>query len=234
MITISYLDLSYGPDLALSKGVSKRNFPIIFRIGLFLVCSALFFQGCGRKKKPQDSCGFVPSLENQRVAWPSRKLPIKLFIHESVPPEAYAALDEAVKEYNTRLSRPEGDVFQVFARGVKDEGQPVKDGNSTIYWQSDWDPAQTTEQARTTIYWSGSEIFEADMRINAKNFSFFTSLSAEIAGVDLTSLLVHELGHMLGLAHNDSPGSVMNFSLDEGQNRRHLSGLDFNNLKCEY
>lgn len=200
-------------------------------LSLVLVCLAA---GCSRQVKPEPSCGFVSSLKNQRVAWPTRRLPIRLYVHESVPPEAYQAIEAAIAEFNNKLGDGQREIFQIQARGIKDQGYPVKDGNSTIYWMKDWDPTMSKEQARTTIYWSGSEIFEADLRINAKDPTLFTSLSEEIQGVDLMSLLVHEFGHALGLEHNETVGSVMNFSLDAGQSRRHLSDLDYHNLKCEY
>ena len=103
-----------------------------------------------------------------------------------------------------------------------------------IYWFNSWDPAKPTEQARTTIYWSGSEVFEADMRINASNFTYNYEPGANFANVDLDSLVLHELGHILGLAHTTAVGSAMHATLDEGQVRRKLGTVDLSDLKCEY
>jgi predicted Zn-dependent protease len=72
------------------------------------------------------------------------------------------------------------------------------------------------------------------MRINAKNFSYNMSDDTSFTNVDLDSLLVHELGHVLGLAHNTEDGSAMHATLDEGQVRRKLGDVDLQDLKCEY
>jgi len=178
---------------------------------------------------PQQSCDFVQNADVQRVAW-KRNLPVKLYLHKTVPQEAFAVIDRAIGQYNRKFSR---EMFTVVARGVDGPATSSKDGYSMLYWIRNWDANRPTEQARTTIYWAGAEIFEADMRVRG-DLSY--SYSAEIASheIDLESLLVHEFGHMLGLAHNATHGSIMNISLDQGQDRRVVTGLDETNLRCEY
>lgn len=208
------------------------------RKGLALILAVflgtLATQACSRPQSPEPSCNFVQNPEQQRVSW-QKHLPIKLYVHESVPSSAYAAIDRAINEYNQKLGGGQ-EIFRIIARNVGGDLNPRKDGTSMIYWFTSWDPNRDTEQARTTIYWSGTEIFEADIRINADpdNFSYYYGEDSNISGVDLMSLLVHELGHVLGLAHNATSGSVMNFTLDNGQERRKLGELDLTSLKCEY
>lgn len=196
------------------------------------VLGALLTQACSRPLNPQDSCNFVQNPELQRVSW-NKRLPVKLYIHESVPREAYPAIDRAIREYNLRLGNG-GEIFRIVARGVSGDLNPRKDGYSIMYWFNTWDPAKKSEQARTTIYWTGTEIFEADIRVNAADFKYYYGENTNFSEVDLTSLLVHELGHALGLGHTVTSGSVMNFTLDEGQNRRKLGESDLANLRCEY
>lgn len=202
------------------------------KLVLLIMAMALAIQACSRKLPPQESCNFVQNADRQRVSW-ARHTPIKLYIHESVPTEAYPALDRAVNEYNVKIGKGK-ELLKIMARGVSGPLEPKKDGYSMIYWYKSWDSSRKNEQARTTIYWVGSEIFEADMRINAANFSYSLGESLDSTELDLTSLVVHELGHVLGLGHVVTPGSVMNFSLDEGQDRRHLSEGDLASLQCEY
>lgn len=192
----------------------------------------VFMQACSRPLDPEASCNFVQNAELQRISW-SKNLPVRLFLHNSVPPEAYDAIDRAISEYNAHLGGGK-EVFKIVARGAGGDLNPVRDGYSMIYWFKTWDADRPTEQARTTIHWAGTEIFEADIRINAANFSYFYGSEPSIMGVDLASLLVHELGHALGLAHNVSTGSVMNFYLNFGQDRRKLSDEDLASLGCEY
>lgn len=198
------------------------------------VVVALGMQACSRALPPQESCNFVQNPEQQRVSW-NKKLPIPLKIHSSVPPEAYAAIDRAVEEYNRDLGGGR-EIFRIIERGMTGPLEPRKDGNSVIYWYTSWDANRPTEQARTTIYWTGVQIFEADIRINATpdKFKYYFGSDTTFSDLDLTSLLVHEFGHALGLAHNAASGSVMNYSLNDGQDRRKLGSIDLNSLKCEY
>jgi len=199
---------------------------------ILLTFSALANQACSRRLPPQESCNFVQNPELQRVSWDNH-VPVKLYVHESVPVEAYPALDRAINEYNIKLGGGR-EIFKIIARGTSGALDPKRDGYSMIYWFKSWDSTRKTEQARTTIYWTGSEIFEADIRINAANFSYSLGENTNPTEVDFVSLLVHELGHVLGLGHTLTSGSVMNFSLDEGQDRRHLSDGDLTSLRCEY
>lgn len=205
------------------------------RLGLaiaIIVAGAALMQACSRPLPPQESCNFVQNPDLQRVSWRGH-LPIHLNLHKSVPKEAYDAIDRAVAEYNLKVGGGQ-EVFRIDERGKDGELDPEKDGVSMIYWFDTWDPNKPTEQARTTIYWTGTEIFEADMRINAHNFTFNYGTETSFGDVDLDSLVLHELGHALGLAHNPTHGSVMNITLDNGQVRRKLGDVDMTSLKCEY
>lgn len=199
-----------------------------------LMCSlTLLNQACSRRLPPQESCNFVQNPDQQRVAWPKAKLPVKLYVHESVPTEAYDAIDKAILEYNLKIGKGQ-EIFRIIARGASGALNPKRDGYSMLYWFKSWDPSRMNEQARTTIYWTGVEIFEADIRINAGDFSYGFEEKVNATDVDFRSLLIHEMGHALGLAHIVSAGSVMNFTLADGEDRRELSDLDVTSLKCEY
>jgi len=166
-------------------------------------------------------------------------LPVKLHIHSSVPTEAYQSLREAIDSYKD-LSREVGKpLFEIVSYGMTGPLEPTRDGNSVIYWMPEWEPDRLKEQGRTTIYWSGNSIYEVDMRINASSTSHFTfhfieSSNSPVQGVDLKSLFVHELGHVLGLSHTETPGSVMHSELQDGVTRDQLSAEDLKNLRCEY
>lgn len=189
-------------------------------------------QACSRPLPPQESCNFVQNPELQRVSW-KKNLPLKMYVHSSVPTDAYPAIKRAVQQYNDTLGGGE-EVIRIVGFGQGGELDPSRDGYSMIYWFNTWDANKPTEQARTTIYWQGTEIYEADVRINAKNFTYYTDDGTTFNDLDLESLVVHELGHALGLAHTPLKGSVMNPILGEGQVRRKLGLNDVSDLKCEY
>lgn len=190
-------------------------------------------QACSRPLPPQESCNFVQNIEQQRVSWAGR-MPVKLYLHSSVPQTAWDAIDRAVAEYNAKLGNGK-EVFRIVQRNFNGSARARKDGYSVIYWSDTWDPNKPNEQGRTVIYWSGSHIFEADLSINTSDFNYYMAFEGNFPGqVDLTSLMVHELGHVLGLAHTENHGSVMNTQLDYNQSRRELSAQDLANLRCEY
>lgn len=207
--------------------MSRLGFGLTVVIGVLL---SLTIQACSRPLPPQASCDFVQNPDQQRVSW-NRRLPVKLYIHKSVPAEAYPALDRAVSEFNSKLGQ---EIFKVIARGTDGALSPQRDGYSTIYWFDSWEADKTVEQARTTIYWAGVEIYEADMRINGRNFTYNYSSSTRFSNVDLDSLFVHELGHAVGLAHREMEVSVMDPTLADGEVRREFTASDLANLRCEY
>jgi hypothetical protein len=209
----------------------------LMRARLIILCGLLAVvavTACTRRLDPEAPCNFVQNSDLLRVSWDHRT-PVKLYIHSSMPlakyPEMAAILRESVKDWNDVAGR---EVLRVEAFNVGGSDLPKKDGYSMIYWLNSWEDGKTTEQARTTIYWSGSQIYEADIRINARDHTFYVGRDSSFSGVDFKSLMIHELGHALGLAHTTAIPSVMNVSLNDGVNRRTISKLDIDSVRCEY
>ena len=67
-----------------------------------------------------------------------------------------------------------------------------------------------------------------------KNFDFYLEGNAPGSSVHLESLLLHELGHVLGLKHRDDSGSVMATYLASSTQRTTIAKVDMQDLKCEY
>jgi hypothetical protein len=81
--------------------VSKRHTIWLLPLLAVLLLGA---QACSRKLDPQDSCNFVQNPDLQRIAWKTEK-PVKLYVHKSVPREAYGALQRALGTfYRERLA----------------------------------------------------------------------------------------------------------------------------------
>ena len=62
----------------------------------------------------------------------------------------------------------------------------------------------------------------------------FVFICFEVVLIFNLLIVVHELGHFLGLAHNAKDRSVMNATLNHGQVRRTLDDKDLESLNCEY
>ena len=117
-----------------------------------------------------------------------------MHIDSGVPNAYYNAIHAAADKWNLAIGR---EVIKI-GGVVQTDGVPKQDGANVIYVLRSWEPERTNEQARTTVYWAGDRIFEADVRINAHDFDFFTD--TPVAGkVDIQSLILHEFGHVLGL-----------------------------------
>jgi hypothetical protein len=86
----------------------------------------------------------------------------------------------------------------------RDDGWPYEDPNSTL--------------GLTTVTFNAEtgEIYDADMEINssARNLSIADQVPAN--GFDLASVITHEAGHFLGLAHATDPRSTMYASYKPG------------------
>ncbi len=202
------------------------------RLIIILVVIAAFSQACARKLAPQESCNFVQNSDLQRVSL-NTNTPLRIYVHQSVPASAYSAIEASVASWNQAIGGKE--LLKIVGWGVTGADQPRQDGRSFIYWMKTWDQSRPKEQARTTIYWTGDQIYEADIQLNNFHFSFHAALETEsISGVDLKSLMIHELGHALGLSHVASLESVMHDKLKSGVARRDLDKTDLDSLRCEY
>ena len=221
-----------------SKGAGKI-LPWIF-VALSFACSRVpFSEVFEQKYNPQFDCGFVQNVYGERISWKG-KLPIHFYLHESIPQEYIPAIERAMNIWEKAAGRR---LFHILSYRYSGPLQPRQDGFNVIYWMNTWDPNRPTEQGRTSVYWVGNQIKETDVRINAYNFTYYTdssntqsppSASSFSRAIHLDSLMIHELGHVLGLKHTDDPPSVMATYLAMNTNRSELTAFDVSSLRCEY
>ncbi len=199
---------------------------------LVLPMLGLSLQACAPKApEQQEDCGFVQNVYGQRISWKA-SVPVTLHLHESFPDSAIPALQSAMTVWETRLGRT---LFKI-SNEPKIIGPitPKQDGKNVLYWMSAWEAEKASEQARTSVYWIGNQIQEADMRLNDQNFDFYVETALSNKDVHLESLLVHELGHVLGLKHKDTGDSVMATYLASLMERNDLAETDIEGASCEY
>ena len=233
---------------------SNWSFRPALLAGWVVASTALF--GCGNwrwvpgqnfETSSEDPCNFVQNSSGQRVSWKDRA-PIPIWIHDSVPEHLIPSIYSAFARWEYGVGRP---LFRV--AGIR-SGAPEaeQDGESVIYWLRRWPGSQPREQARTTIYWVSDRLQEADVIVNAESHDFVamgeiskSCSPADLAAgssrsgckgneVDFESLIVHELGHVLGLQHNEAQGSVMARELPFSTVRVAPNSVDVASLSCEY
>jgi hypothetical protein len=207
---------------------------------LLLASFTLILASCAKPKGQQD-CGYVQNVYGERVSW-KREVPVRLYIHVSVPPAYDASIRAAAESWN----KAHGRQLIIIDPARVGGGGAARDGKNVIYLLSTWEPERASEQARTSLYWVGDQIQEADVRINGLNYQFYTTQTsvpgsgtiseAGVSGraVNIESLIVHELGHVIGLRHNDASPSVMATYLKAHQERNQLQEADLVSLQCEY
>lgn len=173
--------------------------------------------GCALPPASEIQCGFALNSYHQRVSWKGQQ--ISVTVDNSFYPEYEQATKNAINTWNQAIGR------QVLV-------YQGKSNNPKIYFVPNWTAAKNIE-GWTTILWNDTIIKDYSIQINNNNFFF--SVVYYWNGVDLESLILHELGHVLGLVHvPDETPSVMNQYLAVAQVRRTLYEIDIKNVRCEY
>lgn len=102
------------------------------------------------------------------------------------------------------------------AAGFEPDGPNV---NAVILQDDDWKFKEDNNVAKTSVHFDASsgEILDSDLEINTA-VNLFSTVDKLVKGeryLDLQTVVTHEVGHMLGLAHSDRVDSVM-FALYKG------------------
>lgn len=179
-------------------------------------------------------------------------LPIKYKLSTEIKDETSQYLMAAMKSWEAAVGMK---LFEFAGKeelkgaSFKDLYAPLDDKTNGHYL--DWNWAQATGKSNSvlaTTIWENnpkdqSSITKADIRYNAEFYLFGDSIKEYSQGaktiVDLESLALHELGHLIGLTHiSDTVDkfSVMNPSLfiGEGMITRRLSEGDINRVRSVY
>lgn len=177
-----------------------------------------------------NSCNFVQNSQGIRVSWKS-STPVNFIINSSVPPQYDATIIKAAVIWNSHLN---ANLISVY-RDNSLTNPPGDDKNNVIYWMNEWPSEQNLEQARTAIRWDISKLRDADIKINAKYFSFYSESDSDKEGkISLLSLILHEMGHGVGLRHISDGSSIMQTHLANNTDRSIPTKTDIDSLGCEY
>lgn len=129
------------------------------------------------------------------------EIPQTVYVHESVPDHYIESLQDAAAQWNAVL---ELDLFRFHPIKVSEDFAPW-DQKTVIYW--------TTEDigydAVASFNFESDEHIgkniQCDIRVNALRFALITPMSK----LALAYLVMHELGHCIGLDHENEPFMLM-------------------------
>jgi MYXO-CTERM domain-containing protein len=140
--------------------------------------------------------------------------------------DATAVIDQAFATWTSATCPDTGQAVGIQARNVGAvdcaEVRYNPDGpnqNVIVFRDTGWpynDPNNTLGLTTVTFNAETGEIYDADMEINASGKNLTVGDPVPKDGFDLLSVITHEAGHFLGLAHAQSSSSTMYASYKPG------------------
>jgi hypothetical protein len=192
---------------------------IVFILILLLITSCT--------PKPNKCTGVVKNVYGEAIIW--RNLPITLNISSSFPEHLKLAIYRSASTWEKAVGRKMFNILDNSDIALN------RNGVSSIHYLTTYEDDRASEQGRASIYWGGDEIKESDIRVNGKNFSYYLDDQDKYHNkVNMEALMLHELGHLLGLNHNDDVDSVMQSTLANETDRISLSEFDTESIRCIY
>ena len=208
---------------------------------------------CDRVDAPPEDCPTSAasgcSAEGVPIAWPDTCVSTSVSAHTSISTHGSAirrisaeemrdVVQEAFQKWTTapcedgKVPRFVVDTFpDVNCTDVTGHSSYRSSGpnyNIWIFRDIDWPYDNIGENAIaiTTTQFSPTtgEIYDSDVELNSQDNDFASDLGATY--MDLPSVVLHESGHFLGLAHSDADTAVMQPTLDRGVLRRDLTPDD--------
>lgn len=116
------------------------------------------------------------------------------------------------------------------------------DGDSVVFFMSTIWPYGEEVIGLTTLTWNDEQILvDADVALNGVDYRWSLTddpvdcmVDPDRCAVDLESVALHELGHLVGLDHSAAPGAVMSVDYRPGTLKRELTADDIEGISSLY
>lgn len=206
-----------------------------FRTNLVLLCLIALLVSCGGAGETGSANSFAASAGNY---WSTSVFPVDLRVASSFSSAEVTAVDDMAIEWSDAVENQMTFFQSVTSTSNKEYSNTnnYNDGEQGIYQLNTW-PAEfpTTALAVTQLFAipnsaGGYRITHADILINEEFYNFTTNPS-DFGNYDFHTVVLHELGHFLGLGHESfSVDSVMQPSVSKLDANRVTTNADRGNI----
>ncbi len=208
-----------------------------FALILFLLIAALLDFGCGTDSKSEGGCdaavsttGYLASKDCRLLSW-GNQLPITIVTENTVPKELVTTLNESA---NVWENATQIDLFKIETQSVQPQNLSdlrfnlfgIRGGQS---WLTAPIEGKVTEPAKT-VYFYREFLYNTNIFLN-EDFVMDTK-----DHYDFQTIITHELGHVLGLDHDNSESpqiSIMNSKI-KPREKRSLTERDIFRVRFLY
>lgn len=213
---------------------------------LLIILTTFFIFGCQKTISDLESISATKHSTGNLsdyafIRW--KDTPINLKISESFSDEEAGSIEAMSEKWNNVILNYS--FFPTPLMSVPNKNynrlEDFYDNEFGVYASYDWfddvssDSLAVTQFFGTEKNWGDEkylEIFHADIIINYRDHEF--TIDGEIFGYDLPSVVLHEMGHFLGLQHQYEQNSVMQPYLEELEQMHNIQEIDIENLESCY
>lgn len=226
------------------------RFALTLIAGLLVACGQAPSRNHITERAPQKdlrNVSYANAAAHSPRGWSAE---VGFYVHQDAPERIVNAAINAAASWNASVGKS---MLRYLGRSNTPRGatlySSLDDGFTVLYYESKWSASTgKNELILATTIWENSpnsdeEIVKGDIILNAERYILQDStLDALEEGraqdvVDTETVLIHEMGHLLGLNHWDvDEDSVMNTytSIGVGETKRVLGGIDEENIQAIY
>lgn len=204
-----------------------------------LLFLAVLFIGCNTAEKSE----VTSSAYSGARAWAVSNFPLNVKVSDQFSGSEITLIQDMGTAWEDSMSN-RVDFFDLSTTSSKTgpySSNALNDSEYGIYKSTAWpgdfsSSALAVTQIYVSAYISG-QISHADIVINDDNYNFRTSAAG--SGYDLGTVVIHELGHFIGLDHSPSSGfvradSVMYPAISSSESKRIPQTYDTDALGTKY